>query len=137
MVYLQTKNTYFGLLWKTLELKFMPVYSMTLWLSYVYSVYFIPIGYIFWIFGIFSRFGMPYREKSGSPAYKAKDLKCSKTEASDRPSFFLLRLTRKSFITEEDSDFKWRPPSRRWLEELLMPFAILLSRNYMSVEQLS
>jgi hypothetical protein len=46
----------------------MSVFVMAISSFYGKMVYFMAIRFILWPFGIFSRFGMLYREKSGNPA---------------------------------------------------------------------
>jgi uncharacterized SAM-binding protein YcdF (DUF218 family) len=43
------------------------VYFTAFWCTY-----FVAIWYISWLFGIFSRFGMLYQEKSGNPALHSR-----------------------------------------------------------------
>jgi hypothetical protein len=72
MAYFQTKNPNLGNFWEggCLELKFVGIF-------YGHLLYFVAICHfcghlILWLFGIFSRFGMLYQEKSGNRVSKTE-----------------------------------------------------------------
>jgi hypothetical protein len=66
MAYFQTVNPDLGKLRVVLQLK-MSVYYMAIGSICGYLVYFVAIWYILGLFGVFSRFGRLYQEKSGNP----------------------------------------------------------------------
>jgi hypothetical protein len=69
MVYFQTKNPDLGKFWKVLQWKTLVFFSIILSILRPNVVFYGHLLHLVVIWYIFSRFGMLYREKSGSPAW--------------------------------------------------------------------